>query len=302
MKRGSAYSEKTFQQNCRICGANNWSVLYKGPIRIGKFGNWSKTDYVVWKCGQCHVGFLDLPALDYEANDYREMVDGGSSREHHYAIHDGEQAAKVKILGTDKLRGKVIADIGCGAGSFLDLVKGFASNTIAVEPNRSFHQELESKGHKTYGYCKDSLKEWEGAVDIAVSFAVLEHVENPLEFLKEINSLLKPGGVLLISTPNYRDWLIEILPHYYGRFFFRYVHTWYFTQESIQTLSSLSGFSSTQIQFVQRFDISNALLWARDHRPTGLGKIQTLQGLDSAYKRLLEANGRSDFIYARLYV
>ncbi len=265
---------------------------------MGKFGHWSKLEYVVWKCGQCKAGFLNRDSLDYESEEYRKLVDGESSPEHFYKIHDKEQADKLQILGTAILRGKVIADVGCGAGSFLDLVKGYAKTTIAIEPNRSFQQETKSKGHHAYSYCKDALNDWEGKVDLAISFAVIEHLDNPLAFLKEIKQLLKPNGTLLLSTPNYNDWLIDFLPNDYPRCVYRIVHKWYFCSDAIKKIANLAEFREINVQFVQRFDLSNALHWARDCCPTGLGKTPTFHDLNVMYKSLLETKGQSDFIYA----
>jgi 2-polyprenyl-3-methyl-5-hydroxy-6-metoxy-1,4-benzoquinol methylase len=291
----------TFSEPCRICSASEWLILYEGPIRIGKFGEYSKDNHVVWKCSKCQSGFIARTPLDYEKSDYREMVDGSDKPSSFYKLHDKEMVGKLKILGTDNIRGKVIADAGCGAGPFLDLIKGFASKTIAVEPTKSFHHELRAKGHVTYSYSREALKDWSESVDIVVSFAVVEHIENPIEFLKEIKSLLKPNGFLLLGTPNTDDWLLEFLPGIYDRFFYRYVHTWYFNRESIQSLSQRAGFKETEILFKQRFDISNALHWARDNTPTGTGKFNLLQGMDSTYIQLIESLGRSDYIYARMY-
>ena len=103
---------------------------------------------------------------------------------------------------------------------------------------------------------------------------------------------------MLISTPNTDDWLLEFLPGIYDRFFYRYVHAWYFNRESIQYLSQRAGFKETELFFKQRYDISNALHWVRDNTPTGTGKFKLLQGMDSTYIQLIESLGRSDYIYA----
>lgn len=288
-------------KKCRICNAQEWILLYKGPIRMGKSGDYSKDSHIVWKCKKCKVAFLDRSAINYEMSEYRRMVDGSVSIQSFYALHDNEQADKINILGTGGLREKVVADIGSGAGSFLDLLKGYAATTIAVEPALNFQKELKRKGHEVYSYTKYALKDWRRKVDVAVCFAVLEHIEFPLEFLKEIRLLLKPGGILILSTPNRGDWMLQFLSQGYGRFFYRYVHTWYFDKKSLEKIGKLAGFRKVEISYSQRFDISNALLWARDLKPTGLGKFGTLSELDSQYKRSLESKGRSDFIYARFF-
>jgi 2-polyprenyl-3-methyl-5-hydroxy-6-metoxy-1,4-benzoquinol methylase len=290
----------SYSSPCAICGANRWGVLYRGQIRMGKFGQWSENEHTIWKCKSCRAGFLPTASIDYETAEYRKMVDGDHSVEDYYVCHDKEQAARLAVLGTGNLRGRVVADVGCGAGSFLDLTKGFARETVAIEPCREYHQALGNKGHAVYSYAEDALQDYEGQVDIAVSFAVLEHVPDPLSFLKEIKQLLKPEGMLLLSTPNYDDWLIEFLPDVYDKFFFRAVHTWYFNGESLPTLGKLAGFQSIELSYKNRFDLSNALLWARDGQPTGTGKAPILSRLDGLFKKILEEQGRSDFIYAWL--
>jgi 2-polyprenyl-3-methyl-5-hydroxy-6-metoxy-1,4-benzoquinol methylase len=292
---------KKLSSQCNICSSKDLNVQYEGPIRMGKFGEWSEENHIIYRCGHCNICFLNGGIIDYELSDYREMVDGGDLPGNFHKLHDKEQADKLKMLGTEDIRGKIIADVGCGAGSFLDILKGLASKTIAVEPTKSFHHELRTKGHVTYSYCEDALKEWAETVDIVVSFAVLEHIEDTLSFLKEIKSLLKPDGFLLISTPNTDDWLLEFMPVEYGCFFYRYAHAWYFNRASLNYICKAAGYRDIDVVFKQRFDISNALLWAYEHRPTGLGKFEVLKGLDSVYREFVEDKGISDFIYARMY-
>ena len=292
---------KKSSSQCNICSSKDLNVQYEGPIRMGKFGEWSEENHTIYRCGHCNIYFLNGDIIDYELSAYREMVDGCDLPENFYKLHDKEQADKLKMLGTENVRGKIIADVGCGAGSFLDILKGLASKTIAVEPTKSFHDELRAKGHDTYSCSREALKDWSGTVDIVVSFAVLEHVENPITFLKEIKSLLKPDGFLLISTPNAEDWLLEFMPVEYGRFFYRNVHKWYFNCESLRFASEAASFKDLSIKFVQRFDISNALLWAYKRQPTGCSKFKLLNGLNGSYKHYIEDKGRSDYIYAWMY-
>jgi len=291
---------ETFSDQCRICNSSDWEILYRGPIRTGKFGEYSIKDHIIWKCKNCKAGFLNRTPLNYEESDYREKVTGSNSPDLFYSLNDWKQVDKLKILGTGDLRDKVVADIGCAAGSFLDIVKGFAKKTIAVEPNLIFNKELLRKGHTVYKNCNECVHEWKGKVDIAVSFTVIEHIEYPLQFLNEIRLLLKPNGYLLISTPNTDDWLLAFLAGIYDKFYYRYVHTWYFGSESIRFISNRAGFKRTEIFFNQSYDISNAFHWIRDHSPTGIGKFGLLKNLDASYKHLVESKGMSDFVYARL--
>jgi 2-polyprenyl-3-methyl-5-hydroxy-6-metoxy-1,4-benzoquinol methylase len=284
---------------CKICGGDSWVVLYRGKIRLGKFGEWSDRDCTVYKCNRCKAGFLPQENFSYETDEYRLRVEGDASIEHFRQAHDREQAEKLGILGTDGWRDKIVADIGCGGGSFLDFLSGVARETVAIEPCLSYRLSLTQK-HKYFPGCSEALREYAGKVDVAVSFAVIEHTDNPLQFLREIRQLIKPGGYLLLSTPNYDDWLIDFLSGFYDRFFYRAAHTWYFNGESLKQLATLAGFKQVSIRYKQRFDLSNALHWIRDHRPTGWGKTLIFHDLDGVYQQHLEGAGQSDFLYARL--
>lgn len=285
---------------CAICGASAWTPHYQGPVRIGKFGSLSAQPHTVWRCGGCGAATLEGATVDYESDEYRRLVDGSGGPERYYQTHDGEQAHKLQLIGTDRLRGRVVADLGCGAGSFLDLVKGFAGATVAVEPTQSFHPELSRKGHRVFAYGSQVSPEWLGKVDLAVCFSVVEHVEDPLALFREIRALLAPGGRALVSTPNRNDWLLDLLPQDYASFFYRQVHRWYFDAASLSRLGQAAGFKTVQLFHVHRFDVSNFFLWLRDRRPSGLGKVTVPPALEAALAPALEQSGKADYLYAWL--
>jgi len=136
-------------------------------------------------------------------------------------------------------------------------------------------------------------------VDRAVCFSVVEHVDDPLALLRDIRDLVRPGGELLLSTPNREDWLLELLPAEYGAFFYRKVHFWYFNAASLAELVRRAGFVDVAVSHAHRFDVSNAALWLRDRRPTGLGKLSVPSAADEVFRALLQASGRSDYLYCR---
>ena len=288
-------------ESCAICGNTEWENLYVGPIRVGGPGKLSSKPRTILRCVHCSAGRLTGDTnVDYESAEYRKLVDDDESAQGYYALHDNEQSRKLELIGVDRLRNRIIADIGCGAGSFLDVVKGVSRETIAIEPAAAYRQELSAKGHVVYPYCKDVPEEHRGRVDVAVCFSVIEHVDDPLELLQDIRRLLKPGGQLILSTPNTREWLLELLPVEYGSFFFRVVHQWYLDKQSIEILTKRAGYTRSEFRFVQRFDMSNFLLWLRDRKPTGLRKISVPGPIDAGFCRWLEDTERSDYIYVTL--
>jgi SAM-dependent methyltransferase len=290
-------------QNCRICGSTELKVYYKGPIRKGKFGGQLIEIVELSQCNQCKTVALPeslvLPADFYESETYRLSLGEGADIESFWRLHDPEQSKRLAFTGTGIIRNKVVCDVGCGGGSFLNLVQGLARSIIAIEPCRVFHRALKQNGFQVYPYVSDAVENHRGTVDVAVSFATLEHVNNPLAFLQDIRALLRPGGVLILSTPNLEDILLEALPDVYPGFFFRAQHLWYFSGKSLQNILELAGFTRIKVVGYQRFGIGNFLSWLLDKGPKGNVKFDYVTpAVDQVWKTELERTFRSDFLYA----
>lgn len=288
---------------CLICGAANLAVHYRGPVRCGAFGKTMAKEAEITRCGNCGAQYLP-PAMEdiahyYQSGDYRKELEQGNAVEKYFQLSDNEQPGKVELLGLHQLRGKVVADLGCGGGSFLDLVKGVAAQTIAIEPDQNYHPSLAARGHRIFSLGSDALAQCRAALDVIVSFSVIEHVEKPREFLTEARQLLKPGGRMLLSTPNARDLLLELSPEYRA-FFYRKAHLWYFDADALVQVAKLAGFEKCQIIYKHRFDLSNCLVWLRDRRPSGLGAIALDPSVNAVWAQSLETQGRSDYLYAIL--
>jgi len=103
-----------------------------------------------------------------------------------------------------RLIGGKVLDAGCGLGIILDyLPPGVEYIGVDVDPNIVASLKDERAGLKFY--CMDiqkELPEWEGPFDAIISLAVLEHLEDPHSFLRKCHDSLKPGGIVVITTPS----------------------------------------------------------------------------------------------------
>ena len=55
------------------------------------------------------------------------------------------------------------------------------------------------------------------------------------------------------------------------------------------------------IRYQHNYDLSNALLWARDRRPTGVGRLSLFDApINAAWRTFLEASGQADAVWAIL--
>lgn len=286
---------------CEICSANDWSEVYRGPIRDGVFGR-SRENSSVARCAVCGVDRLAeecaTPEVVYETAAYREKLQQGLNSDSYFRLHDELQIHTLQALCPSDLRGAVVADIGCAGGSLLDHLRGISLAQVAIEPSSIFSESLAQRGYQVYPYAREALPDWIGQIGHAFSIQVIEHVRNPRSFLADIRPLLSPEGRLVVSTPNRNDILMKLLPDTFPSFFYRTVHRWYFDAGSLADCASRAGFEVVETRFVHRYGMANALHWARDNKPSGQTRLSGISPLiDRLWSGYLEDTGQSDCVY-----
>lgn len=288
---------------CEICGGKEWAAVHVGSVRDGAFGRLSRPESVVGRCQTCGVDRLDetlcKDADFYRSEEYRSLLAEPTDAAGFFAEHDMLQLRNLTEVWPEPIRGKVIADVGCAAGSFLDHVRGLARKAIAIEPCEVYHESLQSRGYAVYNSSVEAARGQVDRVELAVSFSVIEHVDNPRKFLAEIRELMAPDGKLLISTPNRRDILMDLLPDEYPNFFYRTQHRWYFDAESLRFCAQRAGLIVSEARCRHRFGLSNTLAWLRDRGPTGMVGLPHIDDplVDSVWRKFLESKGVGDYLY-----
>ena len=288
---------------CAICASTNWSVVYDGLIRDGAFGKTRAA--TIGRCGQCGIERLAegacLPEVAYEGEDYRGSLGQDHDSLHHFQTHDELARFPLEALWPMSLRGKVVADVGCGGGSLLDHVKELCAAAVAIDPDRLFGADLQKRGYRWYRSVQDAAPEFAGKIDVAFLSQVIEHVSNPRELLAGIRGLLAPGGVLLVSTPNRRDIMMDLLPADFPPFFYRTQHRWYFDALTLSRCAEAAGLAVGEVRTIHRYGMANTMLWLRDRKPSGRGQLAGIDGTaDGLWKTYLDASGRGDNLFAIL--
>ncbi len=102
-------------------------------------------------------------------------------------------------------KGLKLCDVPCGAGLFSArlLADGASVAVMDIEAVEPFNID---PALRTLGDANLGLPYGEGEFDALVSIEGIEHLENPSFFLRECARVVKPGGLVLISTPNVDSW------------------------------------------------------------------------------------------------
>ena len=94
-------------------------------------------------------------------------------------------------------------DIGSGTGELIKRLQGVRAKLISDACDYT-DTLIELKGQKVdiVDLNDDLLPYADDTYDLVTATEVIEHLENPRLFVREINRVLKPGGVCVLSTPN----------------------------------------------------------------------------------------------------
>jgi ubiquinone/menaquinone biosynthesis C-methylase UbiE len=110
------------------------------------------------------------------------------------------------------IQGKKVLDIASGEGYGSYLMAEFANNVIGVDISSEaieHSREKYKRQNLTYKLgSADSIPVEDNTIDVVVSFETIEHHDKHVEMLQEIKRVLKPDGMLIMSSPdklNYSD-------------------------------------------------------------------------------------------------
>lgn len=107
-------------------------------------------------------------------------------------------------------RGASVIDIGAGAGAFSQRMGdlGYEVTALDIDDKKFIPSEIPFiKRDINRGILLDNDKKY----DAACAFEVIEHLENPWKFFRDVITHLKPGGYLILSTPNITSFLSRLL-------------------------------------------------------------------------------------------
>jgi len=211
------------------------------------------------RCCTCELVYADQPPAEELLAESYHAASYDSSEE-------ADDAAKAYIFAIqealNKLQHKEAAlEIGTGTGIFLRHLKdaGF-SKLVGVEPSSAAIQAatIECREWIREGMFQESDFEPE-SFDLICCFMTMEHVRDPMEIAKSALHLLRPGGVFLTVTHDYRSLVNRLLGKRSP--IVDIEHLQIFSKKAIGELFTRAGFTDVSAEsFVNRYSLR---YWAR---------------------------------------
>ena len=139
-----------------------------------------------------------------------------------------------------------ILDVGCGIGYFLEVAKRKGWEVYGTEFTSEAVEICESKGiNMKKGVLKPS--DFGLEFDVVTSFEVLEHINNPNEEIANFKKVLRKGGLVYLTTPNFNSLLRYRLKEQYGVITYP-EHLSYYTPKTLSKLFKYNGFSCKKVE------------------------------------------------------
>lgn len=279
--------------SCYLCGSTACSRIHNA-IRYGLSPR-------PFRCDQCGFVFIH-PRMSPE--EEREFYD--NKYRSNYEDQNPEDLWKESLPEARKrvtrfqnlfTKDTRIMEIGCASGFFIYEVRPQVKTAIGVELTKAYVHYANSKGLDV----RESLDEISPeSCDLIFMFHVLEHIHDPIEFLKAVKKKLSPGGKLIIEVPNVNDILVSTYKiNRHLDFYWEIAHNYYFSKETLGIVLEKAGYRY-EMYPLQRYDLSNHMYWMLTGKPGGQGFFNTIfpQSLLDEYEKTLKEQFLCDTIYA----
>jgi len=208
---------------------------------------WSVKGFTIACCHSCELLFVRNRLTQEELTPYYEIADTD------FVYNDPANDENLKFyfrnarkLIENRIPGGRILDVGCSAGSFLDVMDGWERHGIEF-PSRAGDVARSKYGKSIHLGTLETYDCEPEYFDCVTFFDSFDHMLNPIDVLARARKLLKPGGVLLIKVHDtgclYAKLsgksLYSIVPPY---------HVFFYTRPSLENALVQAGFEITDFR------------------------------------------------------
>jgi SAM-dependent methyltransferase len=231
--------------DCPACGARGDYLFTKKQITYEQ-------------CSVCRTVFVNpRPSLDLLHEFYAQSKVYAFWNKYIFPASDQSRRTNIfvprvdrmlEICAKTKTAFGTLLEVGSGFGTFAEEVRSRNEfeQIILLEMTPGLAQSCRERGFEVYETPVEKLKLTDASVDVIASFETLEHLYSPQQFICACKRLLKPGGILVLSVPNFYGFDILALSTYSNSI--DHEHLNYFNPTSLPLLLTKCGLQVVDVQ------------------------------------------------------
>ena len=255
---------------CPVCGKNQWKPFSKSDPAP------EKLHHAQVQCVECGLIGSQPQATDAEANAYY----AGSYYETNWpdpelvlrsntAGYTASEFPLMESMGVSIANGKGlrVAGIGCGYGGMLLMLKERGFNVVGCDISMRALEFCKSKGLDVACGKSPGIPLAPSSADLVVTTHVIEHMSDPRAFVKELATLLRPGGTLVIVTEDACgsqerwDWLRARMKRSLPGFRTSTDHTFVFGPSQLARICRIPQLETIRVKAFSRPPLPESLHW-----------------------------------------
>ncbi len=239
---------------CPVCGAEACDEQFR------------KEGFTFVRCRACGLVYVNPCLRDehvaevYEHQSYSDIVRSlvGPSNEYRRERFGAERVQIVnRFVRPGGERGRRVLDVGCATGFFLEAARADGWDVFGVEPNPYMADFARHNGLEVRNEPIEAASFPDGFFDAVTLFEIIEHAKRPMEILRKVQRLLRPGGMLFVYTPNF-DCAERLLLGPDAHFIWGSNHLTYFTAETLRGALERAGFVVEHVE-TQGLDLEDVI-------------------------------------------
>ena len=177
-----------------------------------------------------------------------------------------QRLARIASLLQKPAREIHVVDIGCSRGQFVAAAIAAGYRAEGVEPAPRIAEAARAAGVPVRTGLLEDQHFADNSFDALTLFEVIEHLRTPLPLLAECRRILKPGGILLVSTANAESWTAAAMGAHWDYFDMERDggHISFYNPRSMAKVAANAGFE------VARIDTARVKFHDKENTPRAL--------------------------------
>ncbi len=244
---------------CKICCDSNIHIYHKNYP-----GFVENTFFDIYRCNNCNTNYSSVNISSEELNQlYEKIYSNKNAQGYDKYIELANNIKKkdnpAKYLSKfhasyfgifDELqnkKNKAILDVGCGLGylTFVLNKLGHKVTGLDVSSNAIKYAKENFGDLFVQGTIEQYLPLTGNSFDYIIASEIIEHLLDPVDFIQKLINLVRPGGKIIITTPN-KDYMNENAIWYTD---LPPVHLYWFSKKSIDVIAGRIGVKVDYIKF-----------------------------------------------------